>query len=75
MTVTEMIRKQLELEGRSLVFLSRQLGTTRQNLHQRLLRDDLPVETVMRISEILKHDFFTDLSSELKNRQQINAPK
>jgi len=75
MTVTELILERLKKEGRTNAFLAKELGTTRQNLHQRLLRNDLPVETVMRISEILKHDFFTDLSSELKNRQQINAPK
>lgn len=64
-TITELIRVHLRENGRTLSWLADKLGDGVSNFSQKMKKSDLDSSTVERISIVLKHDFFADLSSQL----------
>ena len=60
------IREQLEKQGRSTVWLARELGCHRTNLYKIYERPSIDVSVLFRISRIMQFDFFQCYSDELK---------
>lgn len=69
--VGELIRKKLMQKPKncSVTWFSHQLNCDRRNVYSIFHRKNVDVELLMRISEILDHDFFNDLSIEFKKEQ------
>jgi len=62
MEVGEMIRRVLEERGIPVTDFAEALSCSRENAHRILKKTTLDTELLMRISEILEHDFFRDIS-------------
>ena len=57
-----LIRELVTRKGVNVSWLARQLGCTRNNVYLIFSRSWIDTETLMKISKILEHDFFADLS-------------
>jgi plasmid maintenance system antidote protein VapI len=64
--IGEAIRKQVEDQGRTSVRLARELGCHRTNLYKIYDKMSLDTSVLLRISRILKYDFFQLYSKELE---------
>lgn len=60
------IREQLKKQGKSTVWLARELGCHRTNLYKIYERPSIDVSVLFRISRIMQFDFFQFYSEELK---------
>lgn len=65
--VGNIIRDFLDKKPRSLtvIWLADQLHCHRRNIYDILSRPSIDVDLLFRLSQILKHDFFADLSAQL----------
>ena len=68
MHIGEAIRKELEKQERTVVWLAEQIPCHRTNVYRIFEKDSIDTRTLMRISDILQHDFFADHSIELKSK-------
>jgi hypothetical protein len=60
------IRRQVEKQGRTSVWLAKELGCHRTNLYK--IYDKYTIDTgmLLRISHVLNYDFFSLYSNEMK---------
>ena len=66
MHVGKRIREVLDEQGRSASWLARQIPCERTNVYNIFKRKDVSVGLLKNVSVILGHDFFKELSAELK---------
>lgn len=59
------IRKQLELQGKTTVWLAQELGCHRTNIYKIYDKSTIDTSVLLRISRILKYDFFSLYSNVL----------
>ena len=71
MHIGEAIRKELERQEKTVVWLAEQIPCHRTNVYRIFEKDSIDTRTLMRISNILKHDFFADHSIELKQKKNV----
>lgn len=71
MHIGEAIRKELERQEKTVVWLAEQIPCHRTNVYRIFEKDSIDTRTLMRISNILKHDFFADHSFELKQKKNV----
>ena len=72
MNVGECIKKELKRQGRTARWLAEQIPCERTNVYKIFRRPDIDTDLLQRISVILEHDFFKDLSIEtfgIKDKQ------
>ena len=67
MKIGEHIHEVLKQQGRSARWLAEQIPCERTNVYNIFGRTDINVRLLGRICVVLDHDFFLDLSKELKN--------
>lgn len=67
MHIGEAIKKELERQGKTVVWFAKQIPCHRTNVYHIFEKASIDTHLLMRISEILKHDFFTDHAKELKS--------
>lgn len=65
--IGQCIREQLEKQGKSTVWLARELGCHRTNLYKIYERPSIDASVLLRISRIMQFDFFRYYSDELKS--------
>ena len=63
--IGEAIRKQVEEQGRTSVWLARELGCHRTNLYKIYDKRTIDTCVLLRISRILNYDFFKLYSGEI----------
>lgn len=63
-----LIEEELRRQERSVSWFARHLACDRRNVYRIFRKNNLDTELVMRISRILKHDFFADLSRMSQDR-------
>lgn len=68
MHIGEAIRKELERQEKTVVWLAEQIPCHRTNVYRIFEKDSIDTRILKRISSILKHDFFADHSVEYKNK-------
>jgi len=61
--IGKMIKTELKRQGRSAVWLATQLNYGADNVYKIFQRDHLATDILWKISEVLDHDFFKDLSA------------
>ncbi len=54
-------------KNQSVVWLARQLCCDRRNVYDIFHRENIDIELLLRISRVLHHDFFSDISGSLQN--------
>ena len=65
------IKEVLAAQGRSITWLARELGCTRDNLYKIFNHSFLNTDLLFKICEVTNHDFFKDCSDQLKNKKKI----
>lgn len=65
MHVGNRIKEVLDEQGRSASWLATKIPRERTNMYDIFKRKDVSVEMLFKISSILGHDFFLELSEEL----------
>ena len=58
--IGHMIQAEMERQGRSASWLARAIFCERSNVYKLFNRESIPVDQLIRISEILDHDFLQD---------------
>lgn len=65
--IGNLIRAELARQQRSVAWLARQLGCSRQNLYHTLQLEFISTDQLIRISLILHHDFFCNYTDYIKD--------
>jgi lambda repressor-like predicted transcriptional regulator len=68
--IGDLVKAELKRQERSIAWLAKQIGYTRQNLYHLLSRPYIYTDLLLKISDILDHDFFGCLSSEWQNKRK-----
>ncbi len=68
MHIGQIIRQELEDQGRSVVWLAKQMSYSRTNIYKIFDRPSIDADVLLRISLVLGVDFFKYYSAELKNK-------
>ncbi|MBQ7550724.1 MAG: hypothetical protein IJT04_04245 [Bacteroidales bacterium] len=63
--IGNMIRRELDSQGRKMEWFAAKLNCDRSNAYKILKRPNMDVALLIRISEILGHDFLEDCSRYL----------
>ena len=74
--IGKMIKAEFERMPRSYTVarFARQLNCRRGNIHDIFKRETIDTELLERISRLLGHDFFRDLSDELSRERTADRP-
>lgn len=72
--IGQLIRKRLDENGHSVVWLARQLTCSRTNVYKIFEKAHLDTEMLYRISLVLHYDFFSLLSDNVREKGNINEP-
>lgn len=79
--IGQLIEAELRRQERSITWFAKKLFCDRTNVYNIFKRQSIDTETLLRISQILHHDFFVyyqaeimrhieDISSDIQDRQQ-----
>ena len=63
--VGALIRIELDRQHQTVSWLAQQLRIQRPNCYRLLHASSLQTETLFRVSQVLRHDFFADYSAQL----------
>ncbi len=69
MHIGQLIRQELEEQGRTVVWFARKLSYSRTNAYKIFDRASIDTDVLLRISCLLGVDFFEAYSSELKRNK------
>ena len=69
MHIGQLIKQELENQGRSVVWFSEKMSYSRTNIYKIFDRPSIDADVLLRISILLDVDFFKYYSSELKNKK------
>ena len=58
--IGHMIQTELERQGRSASWLAKSIFCERSNIYKLFNRESISVDQLMRISEVMDHDFLKD---------------
>jgi hypothetical protein len=73
--IGEEIRNELDAQGRSVLWLSHELGCNRTNIYNIFLRSAISSDLLMRISIALNKDFFALYSQQLAEYRKETTDK
>lgn len=59
------IEEELRRQERTVTWFSRKLYCNRQNIYDIFKRESIDTTLLRRISDVLEHDFFIDLSKDM----------
>ena len=68
MHIVQLIRQQVEKQGVTVSWLARQLPCSRTNVYKIFDRATIDTSVLVRISIILKYDFFKHYSESIKDK-------
>ncbi len=75
MHIGNILRERLKAEGKSVVWLARELGCHRTNVYNLFDKYSLDTMLLERLSIILDYDFFELYSEETKEKMKRKAEK
>ena len=70
-SIGSLIKQELEKLERSISWLARKLSCNRTRVYRILQKHSIDTYDLARISVLLSHDFFADLSEDLKNNDEL----
>ena len=62
-----MVKRELKAQGRTVVWLARTINMERSSIYKMFERNTLDVSLLIRISLVMDHDFFQDISDKIRN--------
>ncbi len=69
-----LIKEELARQERGISWFARKLSCDRSNVYRLFQRRSIDTELLVRISEILGHDFFSDLSAQMQEHRKSQDP-
>lgn len=66
--IGNLIKEELEKQERSVSWFARKLSYDRSNVYRLFQKESIDTKLLSRISLILDHDFFSDLSNHIKSQ-------
>lgn len=69
MKVGQLIRQKLLEDGRTVTWFATQICCARTHVYKIFDKTDIDTGLLMRISRVLKHDFFKDFSREFSKKK------
>ena len=66
MHIGEAIKKELERQGKTVIWFAEQLPCHRTHVYHILRRSSIDTHLLVRICKILNHNFFSDYAEDLK---------
>lgn len=69
-----LIRRELERQERTVTWFARKLSCDRSNVYRLFQKHSIDTIQLYRISQILNHNFFDDLSENLKPSEMRTNP-
>ena len=73
MHIGSRIKDKLQEQGKTVQWLATELFCSRTNVYKIFGKEHIDSKTLLKISELLKHDFFAEYSKELK--KELNNTK
>lgn len=64
--IGDMIRRELERQGRRTAWFAGQINCDRSNAYKILKRRNIDVQLLIRISEVLGHNFLDDCARQVR---------
>ena len=61
-----MIKRELKAQGRSVVWLAQMINMERTSIYKIFERNSVDVRLLVRISLVMNHDFFQDISNKIR---------
>lgn len=74
MHIGQLIRQQVDEQGKTVVWFARQLSYSRTNVYKIYDKASIDTDVLIRISNILHYDFFKLYSEELKRDSRGSVP-
>lgn len=71
--IGQLIKREMEQQERTPVWLARKICCDRTNVHKIFLRESIDTALLARISLALKHNFFADLAREQQRQSEKSA--
>lgn len=71
--IGNLIKEELDRQGRNITWLAAQLGYSRQNAYKIFSRKWIYTDLLLKISDILDYDFFKCYSDCLRERKKTNT--
>lgn len=71
MHIGQLIKQELEDQGRTVVWFARKMSYSRTNVYKIFDRATIDTDVLLRISLLLGVDFFKAYSSELKEKRNM----
>lgn len=65
MHIGRLIKQKMDEQGKTVTWLARELSYCRTNIYKIYDKKSLDTDLLLRISALLRHDFFSDYSEEL----------
>lgn len=66
--IGHLIKEELEKQERSISWFARKLSCDRSNVYRLFQKESIDTGLLTRISLLLNHDFFADLSDNIKEK-------
>jgi hypothetical protein len=66
--IGQKLKEKLRQDGKSVVWLARELGCHRTNIYNLFEKHSIDTQLLMRISTIMRYNFFDLLSDETNDR-------
>lgn len=67
--IGELIKRELERQERGITWFARKLACDRSNVYRLFRKESIDTGLLLRISRLLDHDFFADLSRGLDEKR------
>ena len=64
-----LIKQTLQNQGRTVTWFAAQLCCTRPNIYKIFQKENIDIHLLWRISSILEHDFFLDISDNYRTNK------
>ena len=62
-----MVKRELKAQGRTVVWLARTINMERSSIYKIFERNSMDVGLLIRISLVMDHDFFQDVSEKIRD--------
>ncbi len=69
--IGHLIKSELKHQGRSITWLSAQIGYSREHMYKIFRNEYIYTDLLLKISQILQHDFFKEYSNYLDNQKEM----
>ena len=66
-----MVREELLRQGKSVNWLATAINLERSGIYKLFRRKNISVQMLLKISIVLNHDFFEDVSEALRNNKYV----